>query len=426
MSRALTSQTRPILFQICEWGIDFPALWAPALGHSWRIGNDITPHWRAIFRTLNQAVPQTSLAGPGQWPDLDMLMVGNGVFSIPEEQTHFSLWAILKSPLVIGAALKDEVTSIAGESLGVLKQEDVIGFNQDKLGFAGTVRNIWDGTTASDVGTSYTARVAGHGTVLLELADTVLSGVYPSEVFASSTGSSTVFKSIYGLTTSSAYSITINFSKAVSSATEVQVQSSANNKTVTVKVPASSTQATAQISLEAGSSNAITILSSQASDSINITPPNGTYYPNTVFKTTGNAKTVSCGEGYCQPVGSKIGDISSTGTASAVIPATAGKKYLAIDYINNEVAFDSAWGWGSNSRNLTVSVNGEEPVRLEVPLSGQHSELFGPGLGWWDTATIGLLVDGWKDGDNEVVIGNERGETGFQSYGPDFVGLRVL
>ena len=109
-----------------------------------------------------------------------------------------------------------------------------------------------------------------------------------------------------------------------------------------------------------------------------------------------------------------------------MIPATAGAKYLAIDYINNEVAFDSSWDWGSNSRNLTVSVNGNKPVRVEVPLSGQHSELFGPGKGWWDAATIGVLTGGWKDGDNDVVIGNEGGENGFTSYGPDFVGLRVL
>jgi alpha-galactosidase len=238
--------------------------------------------------------------------------------------------------------------------------------------------------------------------------------------------SSTVFKSIYGLTTSSQYNITINFSEAVTSATEAKIQSTANNKTVATIIPGSSTQATAEIPLVAGSSNEITILSSQPIDSIKITPPNGTYYPSTVFSTTGNAKKVSCGTGYCRPVGSKIGEISPNSTVSAVISTTAGKKYLAIDYINNEVAFDSAWGWGSNSRNLTVSVNGEEPVRVEVPLSGQHSELFGPGLGWWDTATIGVLVNGWKDGDNEIVIGNEGGEAGFQSYGPDFVGLRVL
>lgn len=237
MSRALAAQNRSMVFQVCEWGIDFPARWAPALGHSWRIGNDIIPHWRAIYRTLNQAVPQTSFAGPGQWPDLDMLFVGNDILSIPEEQTHFSLWAILKSPLTIGAALKDDNTSINDESLQILKQEEVIGYNQDSLGvsaslrrrwteegyevwsgplsggrtvaalinwkdeareltldlpdiglqFAGTVKNIWDGTTAQNVKTSYTAKVQSHGTILLELQDTTASGQYPTDTFATST-----------------------------------------------------------------------------------------------------------------------------------------------------------------------------------------------------------------------------------------------
>lgn len=117
MSNALAQTNRSILFQVCEWGIDFPALWAPSIGHTWRIGNDILPAWRSIFRTLNQAAPQTEFAGPGQWPDLDMLEVGNGVLTIPEEQTHFSLWAILKSPLTIGAALKDGIIKMNWESV---------------------------------------------------------------------------------------------------------------------------------------------------------------------------------------------------------------------------------------------------------------------------------------------------------------------
>lgn len=238
MSEALAQTNRSILFQVCEWGIDFPALWAPSIGHTWRIGNDILPEWRSIFRTLNQAVPHRSFAGPGQWPDLDMLEVGNGVLTIPEEQTHFSLWAILKSPLTIGAALKDDRTSIGEESLAILKNKDVIGYNQDELSvsasfrrrwsdegyevwsgplsggrtvaalinwkdeardltvnlpdvglqFAGSLKNIWDGSTASDVKSSYTARVEAHGTILVELQDTIASGLYPAENFASSNG----------------------------------------------------------------------------------------------------------------------------------------------------------------------------------------------------------------------------------------------
>ncbi|KAJ5152696.1 uncharacterized protein N7482_009174 [Penicillium canariense] len=34
MTKALAAQNRAVLFQICEWGVDFPALWAPLLGHT--------------------------------------------------------------------------------------------------------------------------------------------------------------------------------------------------------------------------------------------------------------------------------------------------------------------------------------------------------------------------------------------------------
>jgi hypothetical protein len=41
MTKALAAQNRSPLFQICDWGVDFPSLWAPALGNTWRISYDI-------------------------------------------------------------------------------------------------------------------------------------------------------------------------------------------------------------------------------------------------------------------------------------------------------------------------------------------------------------------------------------------------
>jgi alpha-galactosidase len=228
MSQAILATKRPIVFQICEWGVDFPSAWAPPLGNSWRITNDIIPYYQTVSRILNQAVPQTSFAGRGQWLDLDMLEVGNDVFTTPEEQTHFSLWAIVKSPLVIGAALKDDYTSISEASLAILKNTDVISYNQDNLGVAasfrrrwtedgyevwagplsrertvvavinlndvarhltlnlpdagvqkaGQLKDIWNGIVATDVLTSYTASVEAHGTILLELGETTAANLY--------------------------------------------------------------------------------------------------------------------------------------------------------------------------------------------------------------------------------------------------------
>jgi alpha-galactosidase len=73
---------------------------------------------------------------------------------------------------------------------------------------------------------------------------------------------------------------------------------------------------------------------------------------------------------------------------------------------------------------MTISVN-EVLSRIEVPLSGRSSELFSPGLGWEDTGLFGVLTEGWVQGSNEVVVGNEYGDEGLVSYGADFVGLGV-
>jgi alpha-galactosidase len=46
----------------------------------------------------------------GFWghPDPDMLEVGNGDLTAAENRAHFALWAIMKSPLIIGTAVSSE------------------------------------------------------------------------------------------------------------------------------------------------------------------------------------------------------------------------------------------------------------------------------------------------------------------------------
>ena len=194
-------------------------------------------------------------------------------------------------------------------------------------------------------------------------------------------------------------------------------------------VPASATAFSVPVTLCAGSDNTITIRSRPSIESTQVQEPKSSYYAgDNDFILTGSAKIVACGGGFCKPVGAKIGYLSPNSTAVGEVLATSsgdGRKYVEIDYINNEIAFDSSWEWGSNSRNITIRVNDADALRLEVPLSGQHSELYGPGRGWWDTATLGILTSGWREGVNRVVIGNDGGEHGFQTYAADFVGLRV-
>jgi alpha-galactosidase len=65
---------------------------------------------------------------------MDMLEIGTGTMTAYEEQTHFSFWAALKSPLIIGA----DITKISNTSLGILLNKEIIAINQDDAGAAVT------------------------------------------------------------------------------------------------------------------------------------------------------------------------------------------------------------------------------------------------------------------------------------------------
>lgn len=54
------------------------------------------------------------------WHSLNLSKeVGNGVLTTAEERTHFGLWAIMKSPLLLGT----DLTKIASSSLNIIKNE---------------------------------------------------------------------------------------------------------------------------------------------------------------------------------------------------------------------------------------------------------------------------------------------------------------
>lgn len=65
----------------------------------------------AVTRIIDFLAPLGQKAGPGQWNDLDMLEVGNGGMTKTEYITHFSMWAIAKSPLILGNNLENIVSA---------------------------------------------------------------------------------------------------------------------------------------------------------------------------------------------------------------------------------------------------------------------------------------------------------------------------
>jgi len=135
MSQALNETGASILFSMCEWGIDDPATWAPKLANSWRTTQDINDQWETMMRNIRQNDIWSTYSGPGQWNDADMLEVGNGGMSNDEYRTHFSLWSLVKSPLILGNNLK----TITQSTLEILTNTEIIAINQDSLGVQGNL-----------------------------------------------------------------------------------------------------------------------------------------------------------------------------------------------------------------------------------------------------------------------------------------------
>lgn len=415
-----------------------------------------------------------------------MLEVGNNVFTIAEEQTHFTMWAIVKSPLIMGAALKDTTTAIATASLNILLNSDVIGYNQDSLGVsasfvrrwttagyeiwsgplsgnrvvvavvnwnnaatsltlnlpdiglqkAATLKNIWAATSSTNVLTSYTATIAAHGTMLLELGGTTAAGKYVVadalvtrwvHVLNHSSGSNncsttTIFSHVYGATASNNYSCLITFSESSTTARAIIVNGVAHT------LAAHALSLSVSLSLAASNTNSVIIVSALAPSTLLITAPPATLYSSTSFSLVGTSSRSTCSTGLCAPIGSKIGYLTPTGSASLTLtaPATAiaGCKLATVYFCNNDIAFSTSWTTGTNTRNMTISVNGIV-TRIETPLSGRSSELFSPGLGWEDTGTFEVLLDGFTTGSNTIIVGNIYGASGLVNYGADFVALGV-
>ncbi|KAF7312919.1 Alpha-galactosidase [Mycena kentingensis (nom. inval.)] len=134
MSDAIASQAansgKPALqLALCEWGREQPWLWARQLGTSWRTTTDITPDWNTVAYIIDQnsfISWASDFYGHG---DMDMLEVGNGDLTYEEAKTHFTVWALLKSPLLIGTHLADA----SEETLSILKNQEIIAINQDPV-----------------------------------------------------------------------------------------------------------------------------------------------------------------------------------------------------------------------------------------------------------------------------------------------------
>ncbi|PYI01135.1 alpha-galactosidase aglB [Aspergillus sclerotiicarbonarius CBS 121057] len=127
MRDALLTVNRTILYSLCDWGQADVNDWGNATGNSWRMSGDITPTWPRIAEIANENSFLMNYANFWGYPDPDMLEVGNGNLTLAENRAHFALWAIMKSPLIIGTPL----STIDKSHLTILSNKPLLTFHQD-------------------------------------------------------------------------------------------------------------------------------------------------------------------------------------------------------------------------------------------------------------------------------------------------------
>ena len=115
-----------IVFNICRWA--YPGTWVSDVADSWRTTGDIYDAWRSVKGILAENLYLSAYCHDGHYNDMDMLEVGRSMSKI-EDETHFGMWCIMASPLLIGC----DMANIKPESLKLLCNRDLIALNQDPL-----------------------------------------------------------------------------------------------------------------------------------------------------------------------------------------------------------------------------------------------------------------------------------------------------
>lgn len=115
--------------------------------HLWRISADLWDRWRDIdaqFDLLREWAPH---AGPGHWPDADMLPLGrigeraevgeprDSLLTPEEQRTMLTLWCIARSPLMVGA----DLPASGEETIELLTNPEVLAAQRNGAG----AREVW-------------------------------------------------------------------------------------------------------------------------------------------------------------------------------------------------------------------------------------------------------------------------------------------
>ncbi len=180
----LASPDNDIILSLCEWGKTHPHNWGYKVADSWRILNDITfrvgsdgdpgfGSWTdkgtpSVTSQYNKAVVMDEYAGLEKgWNDPDMLMIGMTGLTLTMNQTHFAMWCMLNSPLLLGLDLRRVQKN--DELYNIITNQDLICLNQDALGIQ--AKRVYTSTLSKNPDTEYIENNSRFDVLIKPLSD---------------------------------------------------------------------------------------------------------------------------------------------------------------------------------------------------------------------------------------------------------------
>ena len=137
-----------VRYNLCRWA--FPGTWAAEIADSWRTTADIRANWKSVRKLIGENLYLSAYASPGHYNDMDMLEVGQrtgevrSIFgnhgdtglSEDEEVTHFGMWCMMSSPLLVGC----DVRTVPAFTMRLITNPYLLAMNQNRgLGVQGYV-----------------------------------------------------------------------------------------------------------------------------------------------------------------------------------------------------------------------------------------------------------------------------------------------
>ena len=136
--RAIAASGRPMVLSLSPG--ETPVIrgeHVAAHAQMWRISDDFWDEWAMLEAQFTRLENWNPVRRPGAWPDPDMLPLGrlalgarDSRFTPAEQQTLMTLWAVTRSPLIMGGDLRH----LDSATLALLTNREVLAVDQNSTG----------------------------------------------------------------------------------------------------------------------------------------------------------------------------------------------------------------------------------------------------------------------------------------------------